>query len=228
MNERERRTSKEEERTRLHHPPFPKQRQLGQTGKVKPGMAWHGMEEEEKEEKEAVKQPIISHLLLIPLPPSGVTIATDAEEASSANTTEIVVAGAAVSGRPGLTAGNIMVTRVGGRGGGQTLHNNELGSPEFRVATVSTSLKNVLISIGAVSDNKNMFKNDKSNTRLDHDRQALITAAAAEKIGIWYAGHGRRYGQAVQEVSHMALTQLSHARARASTPCLKPQPIKTL
>ena len=175
------------------------------------------MEEEEKEEeeKEAVKQPIISHLLLIPLPPSGVTIATDAEEASSANTTEIVVAAAAVSGRPGLTAGNIMVTRVGGRGGGQTLHNNELGSPEFRVATVSTSLKNVLISIGAVSDNKNMFKNDKSNTRLDHDRQALITAAAAEKIGIWYAGHGRRYGQAVQEVSHMALTQLSQARARA-------------
>ena len=189
-------------------PPFPQQRQLGQNGKVKPGMEWRWR-------TDVVKQPIISHLLLIPLPPSGVTIATDAEEASSANTTEIVVAAAAVSGRPGLTAGNIMVTRVGGRGGGQTLHNNELGSPEFRVATVSTSLKYVLISIGAVSDNKNMFKNDKTNTRLDHDRQALITAAAAEKIGIWYAGHGRRYGQAVQEVSHMALTQLSHARARA-------------
>ena len=83
-----------------------------------------------EEENEAVKQPIISHLLLIPLPPSGVTIATDAEEASSANTTDVVV------GCPGLTAGNIMVTRVGGMEGGRVLHNNELGSPEFRVAII--------------------------------------------------------------------------------------------
>ena len=154
MNERERRTSKEEERTRLHHPPFPKQRQLGQNGKVKPGMEWRWR-------TDVVKQPIISHLLLIPLPPSGVTIATEGGRkpppTADANTAADV--------SDARADGNIMVTRVVR---GRVLHNNELGSPEFRVALIQC-LGSIIIG-----KQRNISTDMTTTTRLDHSRPTLM------------------------------------------------------
>ena len=109
-------------------------------------MAWHGMEEEE--EKEAVKQPIISHLLLIPLPPSGVTIATEASAANTTDDVAVVVVGLVGRLLPRTDGRQHHGDEESGRegGGSHILHNNELVSPEFRVATVSTSLQYTVYS----------------------------------------------------------------------------------
>lgn len=125
------------ERVSLHPPPFPKQRQLGQTGKVKPGMACYGGGGVRGSQATHHLSSVVNSIATIwrhnchrrrrlrgsPRRQHHRRRRLPRTDGRQHHGDEI--------GREGERGG----------GGGHILHKNELGSPEFRVATVSTSLK---------------------------------------------------------------------------------------
>ena len=127
--------------------------------------------------------------MLIPLPPSGVTIATAAaasEEAHAANTTDVAVC-------PGLTAGNIMVTRLGERERGAVEVDTSYIRTNLAVRNSGLPLYQLLLKKLAVyihpnlCDSRTIFKGKERPPRASimiGGWSALI--AAAEKIGICY------------------------------------------